>query len=96
MVAFGRVPCRPIPPLALLRWPFARSGHAWFVKLSTGPRPGLPPRSTFAGFRFPAEVIVVAIRWYLGYGLSYRDVEELLVDRGVEVDHVTGAGLHPP
>jgi transposase-like protein len=32
---------------------------------------------------------VVAIRWYLRYGLSYRDVEELLIERGVEVDHVT-------
>jgi hypothetical protein len=59
------------------------------VKLSTGPRPSLPQRSAFAGFRFPAEVIVVAIRWYLRYGLSYRDVEELLIERGVEVDHVT-------
>jgi hypothetical protein len=29
------------------------------------------------------EVIVVAVRWYLRYGLSYRDVEELLVERGV-------------
>jgi len=48
-----------------------------------------PPRSAFAGFRFPPEVIVVAIRWYLRFGLSYRDVEELLVERGVEVDHVT-------
>jgi transposase-like protein len=34
-------------------------------------------------------VIVVAIRWYLRYGLSYRDVEELLAERGIEVDHVT-------
>jgi hypothetical protein len=34
-------------------------------------------------------VIVVAVRWYLRYNLSYRDVEELLVERGVEVDHVT-------
>jgi DDE domain len=34
-------------------------------------------------------VIVVAVRWYLRYGLSDRDIEELLVDRGVEVDHVT-------
>ena len=39
--------------------------------------------------RFPAEVIVVAVRWYLRYGLSYRDVEELLAERGIEVDHVT-------
>jgi transposase-like protein len=34
-------------------------------------------------------VIVVAVRWCLRFGLSYRDVEELLTDRGVEVDHVT-------
>src|SRR6266487_6041528 len=31
-------------------------------------------RSAFAGFRFPPEVITVAVRWYLRYGLSYRDV----------------------
>ena len=43
----------------------------------------------FAGFRFPAGVITVAVRWYLRYWLSYRDVEELLTERGVEVDHVT-------
>jgi transposase, IS6 family len=29
------------------------------------------------------------LRWYLRYGLSYRDVEELLAERGIEVDHVT-------
>jgi IS6 family transposase len=32
---------------------------------------------------------MVAVRWYLRYGLSYRDVEELLTERGTEVDHVT-------
>jgi transposase-like protein len=53
------------------------------------PRPGPVSRSAFAGFRFPPEVIAIAVRWYLRYGLSYRDVEELLVERGVEVDHVT-------
>jgi transposase-like protein len=47
------------------------------------------PRSAFAGFRFPPDVIVVAVRWYLRFGLSYRDVEELLAERGVEVDHVS-------
>jgi transposase-like protein len=52
-------------------------------------RPVLPPRSAFAGFRFPREVIVLAVRWYLRYGLSYRDVEELLAERGVQVDHVS-------
>jgi transposase-like protein len=34
-------------------------------------------------------VIVLAVRWYLRFGLSYRDVEELLAERGVDVDHVT-------
>jgi IS6 family transposase len=34
-------------------------------------------------------VIAVAVRWYLRYGLSYRDVEELLGERGIVVDHVT-------
>ncbi len=45
--------------------------------------------SAFTGFRFPSEVIVLAVRWYLRYGLSYRDIEELLGERGIEVDHVT-------
>jgi transposase-like protein len=48
-----------------------------------------PPVSAFAGFRFPPDVIVLAVRWYLCFNLSYRDVEELLVERGVDVDHVT-------
>jgi transposase-like protein len=43
----------------------------------------------FAGFRSPREVISAAVRWYLRYGLSYRDVEELLAERGITVDHVT-------
>jgi hypothetical protein len=37
----------------------------------------------------PGRVIVVAVRWYLRYGLPYRDVEELLNERGIEVDQVT-------
>jgi transposase-like protein len=34
-------------------------------------------------------VIVLAVRWHLRFALSYRDVQELLAERGVEVDHVT-------
>jgi transposase, IS6 family len=45
--------------------------------------------TVFAGFRFPREVISLAVRWYLRYGLSHRDVEELLAERGITVDHVT-------
>ena len=46
-----------------------------------------PSSSGPAGCR--PDVIVLAVRWYLRFGLSYRDVEELLIERGVEVDHVT-------
>jgi len=49
----------------------------------------LPAQSAFVGFRFPADVIGVSVRWYLRYNLSYRDVEELMIERGIEVDHVT-------
>ena len=52
-------------------------------------RPVPAARSAFAGYRFPPDVIVLAVHWYLRFGLSYRDVEELLAERGVEVDHVT-------
>ncbi|EIV92825.1 IS6 family transposase [Frankia sp. QA3] len=51
-------------------------------------RPAVPV-SEFAGFRFSPEVIVLAVRWYLRYGLSYRDVEELLTEHGITADHVT-------
>jgi transposase, IS6 family len=53
------------------------------------PHPAPIARSAFAGFRFPPDVIVLAVRWYLRFGLSSRDVEELLAERGVEVDHVS-------
>ena len=52
-------------------------------------RPDPIARSAFASFCFPPDVIVLAVRWYLRFGLSYRDVEELLAERGIEVDHVT-------
>jgi IS6 family transposase len=53
------------------------------------PCPAPIARSAFAGFCFPPEVIVLAVRWYLRFALSYRDVEELLAERGMEVDHTT-------
>jgi hypothetical protein len=37
-------------------------------------------------------VIVLSVRWYLRFALSYRDVEELLAERGIEVDHTTVYG----
>ncbi len=60
------------------------------VEMSNRRRRPMPiARSAFAGFCFPPEVIVLAVRWYLRFGLSYRDVEELLAERGVEVGHVS-------
>jgi len=67
-----------VPARALLRWSILETGRA-----ASG------TRSVFAGFRFPCGVISVAVRWYLRYGLSCRNVEELLAERGVTVDHVT-------
>jgi transposase-like protein len=53
------------------------------------PSPPAQAHSEFAGFRFPPDVILLAVRWQLRYSLSYRDLEELLAERGVDVDHVT-------
>ena len=39
--------------------------------------------------QFEPEVILLAVGWYLRFSLSYRDVEELLAERGIVVDHVT-------
>jgi transposase, IS6 family len=46
-----------------------------------------PPRSAFAEFRFPGRVIMVGCAGTCA--TSYRDIEELLAERGIEVDHVT-------
>ena len=43
----------------------------------------------FRGFRFPAEIILWAVRWSLQFGISSRDLERRLADRGVAVDHVS-------
>ena len=44
---------------------------------------------SFKGAHFPAEVILMGIRWYVAYPLSTRHVEELMEERGVNVDHST-------
>jgi putative transposase len=41
------------------------------------------------GMRFPKEIILVCIRWYAAYALSYRNLEEMMEERGVSVDHST-------
>jgi putative transposase len=43
----------------------------------------------FSGRHFPKDVILTTVRWYLRYKVSYRDVEELIAERGLKVDHST-------
>jgi hypothetical protein len=69
----------------LLRW--WRAGSLGDTEPVINSRSALS--SAPAGYRFPRQVIAVAVRSYLRYGLSYRDVEELLAERGIVVDHVT-------
>ncbi len=38
---------------------------------------------------FQAEIILLCVRWYLRYPLSYRDLEEMMAERGLHVDHTT-------
>ena len=45
--------------------------------------------SLFKWSHFQADIILCAVRWYVRYALSYRNVEELLRERGVWVDHTT-------
>ena len=44
---------------------------------------------SFKGAHFPQEVILMGVRWYLAYPLSTCHVEELMEERGVELDHAT-------
>lgn len=45
--------------------------------------------SSFKGAYFPRDVILHAVFFYLRYGVSYRDLEEIMAERGVAVDHAT-------
>jgi putative transposase len=41
----------------------------------------------FKGAPFPQDIILIGVRWYVAYPLSYRHVEEIMEERGVSVDH---------
>ncbi|MFU1478384.1 IS6 family transposase [Roseovarius sp. C7] len=49
----------------------------------------MPRKSPFIRHRFPREIILCVVRWYLRYPLSYQDVADLLAERGVAVDRST-------
>ena len=43
----------------------------------------------FKGFQFPKHIILMSVRYYVSYKLSYREIEEILAERGIRVDHAT-------
>jgi len=43
----------------------------------------------FRGRHFEDQIVILCVRWYLRYSLSYRDVQELMAERGLSVDHTT-------
>src|SRR3954467_7405627 len=63
------------------RWPMILSAIAEKLKRRS--------KADFKGRHFEATLILQAVSWYLRYPLSYRDIEELLLERGLEVDHST-------
>lgn len=47
------------------------------------------PKQPFKWRHFQGEIILLNVRWYLSYPLSYRNLEEMMLERGLEVDHTT-------
>src|SRR5712691_4688049 len=43
----------------------------------------------FRGWHFEDQIVVLCVRWYLRYSLSYRDLEEMMAERNLGVDHST-------
>ena len=44
---------------------------------------------SFKGRHFPKDIILMAVRWYIAYPLSYRNIEAMMAERNVKVDHST-------
>jgi transposase-like protein len=47
------------------------------------------PVNSFKWKHYAGEIILLNVRWYLKYALSYRNLEEIMAERGVTVDHTT-------
>mgnify|MGYP000088338338 CR=1 FL=1 len=44
---------------------------------------------SFSGRHYPQFIILQSVRWYVSYALSYRNIEEMMKERGFEIDHAT-------
>ena len=47
------------------------------------------PENSFKWKHYAGEIILLNVRWYLKYPLSYRNLKEMMAERGMEVDHTT-------
>src|SRR5262245_40840355 len=62
----------------------------WSLPVTYGAQRGRTTMAiSFKGAHFPQDIILMGVRWYVAYPLSYRHVEELMQERGVPVDHAT-------
>jgi hypothetical protein len=84
---------------ALLPWRMVVSGgQGGGMSSRRCPAVSVVPHSAFKGFRFPPEIIALAVRWYLRYGLSYRErtrpcSQSALVALVSETTKVGGVGI---
>lgn len=51
--------------------------------------PSMNPKHQFKWHHFQSDIILLCVRWYLRYPLSYRHLEEMMLERGLTVDHST-------
>src|SRR3546814_6191442 len=83
-------PWKPISTRSVVSNGPGRIKQAVMVRSSTWPKSQL--RDDWADFKwrhFQGDVILWAVRWYCRYPISYRDLEEMLAERGISVDHTT-------
>ena len=50
------------------------------------------PSNSFKWKHYEGEIILLNVRWYLKYPLSYRNLKEMMIERGIQVDHSTIMG----
>src|SRR3546814_10398256 len=83
-------PWKPISTRSVVSNGPGRINQAFSVRSSTWPKSQL--RADWADFKwrhFQGDVILWAVRWYCRYPISYRDLEEMLAERGISVNHTT-------
>ena len=81
--------CRHCQQTVVARDGYDRHGRQRFSCARCGRDFTIRSASAFSGYRWPADVILMAVRWYLRYPLSAASVMELLAERGIDVSRRT-------